>query len=278
MFENEPSRLLAEHLIKSPDSKQEETFKIRKKILKDYKIHWHDYFEIEMIVEGTAEHILNGVKYTLNKGDIYLLTPVDFHEIHPTSPKTTVMNIMFTEELVSDELLFFFLNCNENIICHLDEKEYNFLYTIIDRAIEEYSEKQFFSQNMVRNIIECIFITLGRKFKLTQGNPCFNLGTMHKVLMYIHHHFREDPSLEEIASVAGLNSGYFSSVFHQFTGKTYKKYITELKMNYAKKLLLSGNLSVTEICYNSGYKTLSHFLREFKKFYGETPTEKRKFY
>ena len=54
--------------------------KIRKKILKDYDIHWHDYFEIEMVVEGSADHILNGKTYSLSKGDIYLLTPVDFHE------------------------------------------------------------------------------------------------------------------------------------------------------------------------------------------------------
>ena len=185
------------------------------------------------------------------------------------------MNIMFTEDLISDELLFFFFNCPENIIGHLDEKEYNFLYTIIDRAITEYSEKQIFSQNMVRNIIECIFITLRRKFSLVSNSPS-GLGAMHKVLMYIHHHFREDPSLDEAAKVAGLNPGYFSSVFHQFTGKTYKKYLTDLKMNYAKKLLLSGNLSVTEICYNSGYNTLSHFLREFRKYYGTTPADMRK--
>ncbi len=276
MFENEPNRLLAENFIKGADGSKENSFKIRKKILKDYDIHWHDYFEIEMLVDGSAIHILNGKSYTLSKGDIYLLSPIDFHEIHPTSPGTTVMNIMFTEDLISDELLFFFFNSNENIIGHLNEKEYNFLYTIIDRAISEYAEKQLFSQNMVRNIIECIFITLGRKFNLVSEKTTSDLSTMHKVLMHIHHHFREDPSLEETAIVAGLNPGYFSSVFHQFTGKTYKKYLTELKMNYAKKLLLSGNLSVTEICYNSGYNTLSHFLREFKKYYGTTPAEMRK--
>lgn len=276
MYQNEPNRLLAENFIKNGDERQYETFKIRKKILKDYDIHWHDYFEIEMVVEGSADHILNGKTYSLSKGDIYLLTPVDFHEIHPTSPKTTVMNIMFTEELVSDEILFFFFNSTENIIGHLDEKEYNFLYTIIDRAITEYSEKELFSQNMVRNIIECIFITLGRKFGLISKAPASNISAMHKVLMYIHHHFREDPTLEETAEIAGFNPGYFSSVFHQFTKKTYKKYLTDLKMNYAKKLLLSGNLSISEICYNSGYNTLSHFLREFKKYYGITPTNMRK--
>lgn len=271
MLENEPNRLLAENFIKSSEG-----FKIRKKKLNSYATHWHDYFEIEMIVEGTAHHILNGTEYNLAKGDIYLLSPVDFHEIHPTSPNTTVMNIMFKEELVSDELLFCFFNYNENIIGHLDEREYNFLYTIIDRAITEYSEKQIFSQRMVQNIIECIFITLGRKFNLKPDKSSVSYSALHKVLMYIHHHFRDDPSLEEAACVAGLNQGYFSTVFHQFTGKTYKKYLTELKMNYAKKLLLSGNLSVAEVCFNSGYNTLSHFLREFKKFYGITPAEMRK--
>jgi len=276
MYEQEPNRLLAENFINTGEEKSKALFKIRKKSLKDYETHWHDYFEIEMLVEGRANHILNGRKYDLKKGDIYLLTPIDFHEIHPTSPKTTVMNIMFTEELVSDELLFYFFNTHENIIGHLDEKEYNFLYTIIDRAISEYTEKQIFSQNMVRNIIECIFITLGRKFNILSRQENREYGSMQKVLMYVHHHFREDPSLEEIALVAGLNPGYFSSVFHQFTGKTYKKYLNELKMNYAKKLLLSGNLSVTEVCYNCGYNTLSHFLREFKKYHGITPADMRR--
>ncbi len=271
MYNPQNNRLLAENFIQSSDG-----FKIRKKELNSYPTHWHDYFEIEMLTEGSAIHILNGVKYNLVKGDIYMLSPTDFHEIYPTSPHTSVLNIMFTEDLVSDELLFYFMRNTQNIIGHLDEKEYKFLYMLTDQAISEYSLKRDFSQNMVKSIIECIFITLIRKFKLQPETTHPDNNAIHKALMYIHHHFREDPTLNDAAAYGGLNPVYFSSAFHQFTGKTYKKYLTELKMNYAKKLLLSGNLSVTDVCYNSGYNTLSHFLREFKKFHNVTPAQMRK--
>lgn len=54
---------------------------VQRHISLTYPLHWHNYFEIEIIVEGAGAYIFNGKSYPISKGDAFLLTPVDFHEI-----------------------------------------------------------------------------------------------------------------------------------------------------------------------------------------------------
>ena len=63
----------------------------------------------------------------------------------------------------------------------------------------------------------------------------------------------------------------FEAKFREYTGKTYKEYLKELKLRYARRLLLVTEMSVTEISAASGYATQSHFNREFKNYYGLSP-------
>ena len=99
---------------------------------------------------------------------------------------------------------------------------------------------------------------------------------MPRALTYIHEHFKENPSLSEIAAIIPLNERYFCTRFREYTGVTYKEYLKKLKLRYARRLLLVTELSVTEISEASGYFTQSHFNREFKSYYGVTPIAMRK--
>ena len=84
---------------------------------------------------------------------------------------------------------------------------------------------------------------------------------MQKAITYINEHFKENPPLAEIAAVAAVSDRYFCSKFREYTGKTYKEYLKELKLRYARRLLLVTEMSVTEISAASGYATQSHFNR-----------------
>lgn len=54
-------------------------------------------------------------------------------------------------------------------------------------------------------------------------------------------------------------------MFRKYTGKTYSEYLTELKLDYSKKLLLTTDLSITDICFSSGFSSVSNFLKAFKQ-------------
>ena len=97
-----------------------------------------------------------------------------------------------------------------------------------------------------------------------------------KALIYIHAHFKENPSLKKVAALLSLNEKYFCSKFKEYTGTSYKNYLRIKKLGYARRLIFATDLSGAEIAQRSGYSTQSHFNREFKELYGTSPLHMRR--
>ncbi len=252
-----------------------ENLSIRKKQLKNYDLHWHDCFEIELILSGSAVHELNGKTYNLTPGDIYLLNPTDFHRVK--SDGAEVFNIMFSENLLDDELLQKILNVENNIAFHLSKTEFENATALISQMLTEFKNGEDYSEAYIKNLLECLFIILLRRstFKQEAESDEKTIG-VRKALLYIHSHFRDNPTMAEAAKISGFNKNYFSSLFHKTTGQTYKNYLSLLKLEHAKKLVLSSKISVTEICFASGFNSLPNFLRSFKAHFGISPGAMRK--
>ena len=247
---------------------------IRRKELRDYPLHWHDCFEIELVLCGKAQHTLNGEPYTLSAGSLYLLRPTDFHAVQLVEP-VTVYNLMFLEDAIDDELLNLIMDADANLAAQLDAVEYAELSALMQLAVREFDGNQRYRDACLHHLLECIFI---RSVRLCAQPPRRRTGTpptLQKTLTYLHGHFRENPSMAEMAAQSGFNPCYFSALFHKETGKTYKAYLTDLKLNYARKLALASTLQVTEICYASGFNSLSHFMREYKARFGVSPRTSR---
>ncbi|WP_410769998.1 response regulator [Fontibacillus sp. BL9] len=94
-------------------------------------------------------------------------------------------------------------------------------------------------------------------------------------LEYIKKHFCEDLSLEKTAAAVFLNPAYFSQLFKQITGQGYKEYVTSLRLEQAKLLLMNPKLKLAEIAEHVGYQDMRHFTQVFRKKYQMTPTEYR---
>ncbi|WP_310828788.1 response regulator [Paenibacillus pedocola] len=94
-------------------------------------------------------------------------------------------------------------------------------------------------------------------------------------LHYIKEHYAEDLSLEKMASVVFLNPAYFSQLFKHKTGQGYKEYVTSLRLEQAKLLLLNPKLKLAEIAERVGYQDMRHFTQMFRKKFQLTPTEYR---
>jgi AraC-like DNA-binding protein len=77
--------------------------------------------------------------------------------------------------------------------------------------------------------------------------------------------------LEDASKQARLAPNYFSDVFRRATGISFQHYLQELRISFARSLLRASSLPVTDICYASGFRTLTHFERVFKQKYGLTP-------
>ncbi len=266
----ECKRILVENIANS-----REKLLIRRKQLKNYDLHWHDCFEIELMLRGSAVQVLNGQRYEMQPGDIYLLNPTDFHSIETEG--AVVYNIMFSEEMLDEDVLQKILSIDKNIIFRLSQRELHTTEFMISQMLYEFENTASYSDSVIKNLMECLFIMILRKCDLSQDYGSIGENdAIRKSVLYLHSRFRENPTLEQVASVAGLNKNYFSGLFHEATGKTYKEYLNSLKLEHAKKLVLTSNIPVTEICYASGFNSLTNFLRVFKEAYQVSPTAMRK--
>jgi AraC-like DNA-binding protein len=85
----------------------------------------------------------------------------------------------------------------------------------------------------------------------------------------------EPISLHDMSRVAYLSTFHFNRVFHQITGLPPAKFISAMRLDEAKRLLLNSNLSITDICFEVGYNSLSTFTRRFTQRVGLGPREFR---
>ena len=98
---------------------------------------------------------------------------------------------------------------------------------------------------------------------------------MESALAFINEHFRENLTLEMMARHASLSPYYFTRLFSAETGFTPHQYLIATRINYARYLLQSGEMSVKEIAFASGFNSESGFCSTFRKWEGITPGEFR---
>lgn len=236
---------------------------LHRTITEPFALHAHDYFELEIILQGSGIQRLNSHEYTLTRGSVYLLSPADFHEVIPTEP-IELWNISFDETLLSAEQLERIFSDSRGFFHQITEPELKKLHTAAGLLKEEKHNAA-----TVRPLMEYLLLLLCRENELAELSP------IRKAILYIETHFRESPSLAQTAAVACLSPVYFGSLFKQTTGETYLSYLNRRKVHCAK-MLLENSYTVTEACFSSGFGSLSGFLYTFKQYTGMTPEDFRK--
>lgn len=100
------------------------------------------------------------------------------------------------------------------------------------------------------------------------NNPNFN-----KLILYVNEHFTENITLELLADMFGFTRNYICRLFQKNYNKSLTVYITELRMKFAKKLLLEDQKQIKDVAISCGYSDYHHFFKVFKKYYGLSPKE-----
>jgi AraC-like DNA-binding protein len=88
---------------------------------------------------------------------------------------------------------------------------------------------------------------------------------------YSLRHFRRPIQLEEIAAVAGISPNSFCRYFKSRTRKTYSRFLIEVRVGHACRLLIENNLSIKQLCYESGFNNFTSFYKYFKLITGKSP-------
>ncbi|GEP49417.1 AraC family transcriptional regulator [Flavobacterium noncentrifugens] len=95
------------------------------------------------------------------------------------------------------------------------------------------------------------------------------------VFNFVKDHFQEPIALETAANLVSMTVPSFCRYFKKITNKTFTKFVNEYRLVHASKLLAEKPMSITDICYESGFNNFSHFNKSFKEFTGKSASEYR---
>ncbi|MGB3774856.1 MAG: AraC family transcriptional regulator [Leeuwenhoekiella sp.] len=95
------------------------------------------------------------------------------------------------------------------------------------------------------------------------------------VFNFVKEEFKRQIPLDEIAELVSMTVPAFCRYFKKITGKTFTHFVNEYRLTHAAKLLHENPISITDVCFESGFNNFSHFNKQFKKFTGKTPSTYR---
>ncbi len=239
-------------------------YHIGPRFIEDYSIHY--------ILEGHVEVIHATQNEVLHTGDLFCLFPKITIEYKTFSfnPKKPLKMIWFAfnGSLAASHLNTVGLSESTSII--KDQSLENVKETLLE-LFQLFKEKQHSNDHrfMLQSTIYRLFSKLASRKNALHPND--SMDWIQHSIDYIFHHYMEDISVEHIASHFGVHRSHFSSYFKQFTQKTPKQFITNLKMNKAARMLQEKQFTFTEIALSLGFSDLYSFSRAFRNYYGASP-------
>lgn len=236
----------------------------------EVSLHWHDYFEYEIILDGELKQIYNGESFEMSRGWAYLMSYHDCHEVIAAAD-TRLLNIRFNEKPLPDEILNYITVKPNKLICEFGEDETISVISAIERLGREISGTEIFRDVISCGIISELLIMLIRR---SGGNADKSVPRLiQRAAACINTEFREKISLEMLANRFSVSVNYLGSLFKKNMGTSFNEYLNNVRLRYACSLLQSSELSVKEVAFASGYNSTEYFLYIFKKKMGMTPRE-----
>jgi len=129
--------------------------------------------------------------------------------------------------------------------------------------------------NLVKGFLLIILSRILEHLELVEGS--YNdLNLIHHVLQYVDIHYTQSITLDSMAKELNASRYYLSRIFNNKLGTSFNLYVNNKRITLADHLLINTDLSITQICYQSGFDSTRTFYRAFSNKHRITPSEYRK--
>ncbi|MDX6364974.1 MAG: hypothetical protein QOK30_50 [Nocardioidaceae bacterium] len=255
---------------------QQRAFAVQIPELSSVDVHWHDYYELGYVLEGVGTHVVNGVVQRAAPGTTFLLSPADLHSLEASgSEGLRLVNAVLRPELAERTL--------ESV---LPAGDLALPWSVPDlpgaaedvrRICEEVSTRRPGWDVVVESALRAIVVELARAAAgsgspATAGDPATPPAHLRRAVHHVERHFREPLTLGQVAAVAHLSPHWFSEQFRRATGHSFQSFLKRRRLQFARSLLESTELGVTEVCHAAGFNDLSYFGRAYRARYGVAPS------
>lgn len=244
-------------------------------------LHNHDYYEFFIITSGTTNHILNGVRQELGEKTLCFIQPQDLHQFTPSPGGRCIhINLPITEkkleqlcEALGTTLPALLRVPRKQLV--LEEADFTHFKQIareINLLRETGAPEHQVDMLICQMLVNAIVILEKQRTGISAGAPEW----LFQVLRKIHSPEYISCQASDIYRLAGYSPPVVIRCFRKYTGETVVSYLTHAKMDSAKRLLSSTELTVLDIAGSLGYSSVSHFNKLFHAATGTSPRQYRR--
>lgn len=282
--------------LKSVDStiipKNLELFAMKHLNQKKQKIHPHNCFDIYYIYQGSATLYFEDQQKELSEGDICLIGPWSKYRIISNNEEDLILLIyirnssfdkFFFNALTEYDMISKFIR---DIIYNKNKANYLLIKGKNIQGIEEIIQNIYIETNYIDTLsssasihwTHLLFILLVRNFHFEESYYTIDSDKdfyFYQILKYTTDHYTEI-SIKKLSKIFNYSESYISALFTKNINQTFSYFVTNLRLNKAKKLLLETKIPIFKISEQLGYESVDHFSRVFKKKINYSPSSYRK--
>ena len=253
-----------------------EIFHFRDPKMQEVPLHHHDFYEIYFFLSGRVDYLVEGINYTLNPGDLMLISPMELHRptVAPEEAYERVVLWINAEYLrKKTEGTEFLERCFQpgHNLFHVSRTP---IPELIRRLAGEFGGQEggasLYAEGLLLQLLaELLRLAAGSgdAAEARQSSPLIE-----SVLHYIAEHYREEISLDELAERFYVSKYHLSHLFRQTVGVSVYRYVLLKRLQHARQLLSEGE-SPGSAGRASGFPEYSGFYRAFRQVYGTSPGE-----
>ncbi len=254
-------------------------------------IHFHEEFQITLILQGEGALFVSESMVPFKKGEIYLLgknlphvfrnKELDF--LTGQGKKVQAISVFFNQDVLKNILTdipeaYAIQKLVDSSIYGIKvSKE---MQDIVGQHLRTLPNKKQFGKVLgLLEILEHISKDNNLDFVSSLGLPIHsvqeNISKINVVFDYVRTNYNEKITLKEVAAMVNMSPTAFCRYFKYKSQKTFSRFLIEVRIANACRLLCQDDLNTSECCYSSGYNNLSNFHKHFKSVTGMTPLEFR---
>ncbi len=256
----------------------ENNIRIRENKHKDRNLvekHYHQIHQILYVLENSGEIILNDQVHPFTQDCLAFITPYSPHSI-TSDTKMTVLVLEFEMSDFGNDMkkLLYQHHFDETRLINMNLFTAGNVRQLLRRMLYEQSQGKAINQMSMKICLSELLLILLRNKKepsITNANT-FRAERLRK---YMDTHYFEVTNATELSQKIGISTRHVNTIFKEQYNTTPMKYLNEVRMEVAKKLLVETDNDIPSICFEIGFESLATFYRRFKEFTGVSPNKFR---
>ena len=250
--------------------------------------HIHSALEFIYILKGKYKVYANDNEFDMSDGDLCFFRSGTIHRTYSLDRNggsyfvmkiepSIILNLANSEYGISYIMQFLLYGDDAKVLWTKEELSEGEIGRSVRGILEEHISENFGKELSIKIHASKLLLEILRQENTGGGSfDVFSSDVsltkqIYKAIVFINRNYGKDISALECAEHINMSYSYFSRSFKRITGKSFKEYLNQIRINQAEKLLLSTDQSVTEVCFSCGYNNVSYFISQYKQLRGKTP-------